>query len=1343
MRRDGNAQSAGSLVRECRAIRCDARTKLSALRDSFGSSPLRVRSPLPTTLACLLALLLAAAHPVLGQIEQLWAVRLTNEFPQVIQVDSTGHVLITGAIGMGPDSDYSTRKFDAHGNLRWSARYSSPGDDSAYLMSVDGSGNIYVSGSRALVKYDTAGNQLWVAALEQNNRESVRAVDAAGNAYAVGTDTLMQYGTNGNRNWFTSIAAHCCDFPVALALDNTGNIYVAGATYTGPNDSDYVVLKFDSAGNQVWQAQYGGHGNGLDSATALAVDIAGNVYVTGFLDLANFCREFQCGSRARSATVKFSPQGHLLWVATDEFGIGPSFFGCSLAVDGEGNAYVTGMFYPAGAGPDGMTSVVKYTSNGNQLWLGRYPFASQKPRVVVVEGNAYVRFDQGLIKYDTNGTRVWDLNLDPRGNSFLESFALDNAGNFYLAGPHEYGTQTTPFVGIVRKYVQTVVEGSPKITVPPQNQTVVLGTNVEFSIQAVGNPPLSYQWFHNGGAIGGATNATLLLSNIHSTDFGCYSVEVTNSIGATASAWARLSRLQGPRPQFENQCNKNGLAVGGGLSIFGAYSHMLALKIDGSLWAWGVNFSGQLGDGTTTDRATPVLIDYNWISVAAGATHSVGVKSDGSLWAWGNGQTKPQRIGRQNDWAATSAGSDFSVALKRDGSLWAWGNNRDYQLGTETPEPFVSEPIRIGTDTDWATVRGGQFSTVALKTDGSLWMWGGQRYVLTIPTSVGTDHDWAQVWAGYPPMHSALKNDGSLWAWDSITTPPVRIAPANDWVSIDTRIAVSCGQGGCFPTARVALAVDRDGSLWRHEGLIFTRSNSGSDWAAVTINHAPSGGMQSLPRVRFLGLKTDGTLWDGWWADSSDSITVTRVNDDTDWGPQQSFPVPNEFRIVRHGLDSGGLFRAVVAPVSNDCYVILHRGTSVTNINQPVAVGLNLNSCANSMQLTDPASVSSSASVFYRARQVSLAQPLDSDGDGIDDVYELRHAAFLNPLNLSDAAEDFDGDGRSNLQEYRVGANPAIRSQALATGSGHFVALRTDGSLWAWGTNVSGEIGDGTMEPRYESVRVGSEANWAVVDAAGRFDFSGVTMALKSDGSLWIWGSGQTSPARVGTDNDWFTIAAGVESSVALRADGSLWSVSLAGVTRIGPANDWVAINAGARHVLALRSDGSLWAWGENEVGQLGDGTFTNRTVPVRVGTDTDWNAIAAGGFQSVALKRDGSLWAWGLAWEHLDQSKRPVRIGADADWATISASGSDDIFDSAFVAVKNDGSLWIQNGSLIQNAPARVGADTDWRTVAAKPNGGLVALKTDGSLWILDWHDPLPRLPQRIGTDTNWGSPP
>jgi RNA polymerase sigma factor (sigma-70 family) len=271
-----------------------------------------------------------------------------------------------------------------------------------------------------------------------------------------------------------------------------------------------------------------------------------------------------------------------------------------------------------------------------------------------------------------------------------------------------------------------------------------------------------------------------------------------------------------------------------------AYSHyVMILAGDGSLWTWGEESLGWpvFGLTDTTIHAIPSLRrvgqDSDWTAISAGEAHCLAIKSDGSLWAWGENlhyqlgdgtkttRAKPVSSAPGHDWKQASAGGDFSLAIKTDGTLWAWGNNWSGQLGIPGPQAKnnVTHATQVGTSTNWAKIWSGDIQTVGLQNDGSLWFWGsltGDASVRDsrIPRRISPDTNWVDVSLGYFTVF-AIKSDGTLWSWGreanvyTGATDPAALATPHQ-VGNDTDWQSSASSPGGFYT----VLMKKDGSLW-------------------------------------------------------------------------------------------------------------------------------------------------------------------------------------------------------------------------------------------------------------------------------------------------------------------------------------------------------------------------------------------------------------------------------------------------------------------------------------------------------------------------------------------------
>lgn len=492
-----------------------------------------------------------------GQVEQAWAARYDSGGYDVVghhslATDNSGNVYVAGYARDLLLNNYGfvLLKYDRDGNQLWVTRYDNGPYNVPIGISVDSSGDIYVT-SQSLngqnnydyvtAKYDPNGNQVWMARYDTggNDWPTAIAIDSFDNVYVTGESgdrssgyTTIKYNSSGEQLWV--VRSGYGDYTPLLAVDSAGNVYVSGNSWHNANQ-DYTTIKYDTDGNQLWKVGY--DNGGSDYPTDISIDNSGNVYITG---------TSENGIDQDYATIKYDVDGNQLWARRyDSIGNDAA---TALAVDTGGNVYVSGQ-------SKGSTTL-KYSSDGTQLWAARYNYLAYIDELAVDDSrNVYVAgstgsYDFAVVKYNSNGDQLWVAQYDSGGIDIARSIAVDNTNNIYVAG---YGCdpywQNCDYLTI--KYIQSLDETSPeiKIILPADNSVI---QDMKFEIEFDVTDPLV-----NGYASGIASVAALLddqsMENgqvVNATQLKggehIFSVQATDNAGNQATQEARFV-LASPR----------------------------------------------------------------------------------------------------------------------------------------------------------------------------------------------------------------------------------------------------------------------------------------------------------------------------------------------------------------------------------------------------------------------------------------------------------------------------------------------------------------------------------------------------------------------------------------------------------------------------------------------------------------------------------------------------------------------------------------------------------------------------------------------------------------------------
>lgn len=687
--------------------------------------------------------------------------------------------------------------------------------------------------------------------------------------------------------------------------------------------------------------------------------------------------------------------------------------------------------------------------------------------------------------------------------------------------------------------------------------------------------------------------------------------------------------------------------------------HACALRTDGTLWCWGLDTSGQIGTGSTDPiflRPTQAGTASNWALVRAGGSSTCGLDDDAKIACWGAGTSGQVGDGTTTSkfiptpvvppmdvvgWKALDVGANHACAIATggttDGGIYCWGANARGQLGdtTTTTRTTPTGPVAGG---KWESVATGSEFTCAVAADHTLWCWGldtsrqlGDNSVTNKSAPVqeaSGASDWVSVTAANA-WACGTKTDGTRWCWGAnavgqagngtivaIATPTQIDPGATDWKTVDGGDFAGCGLRGVGE-----LWCWGDGSQGQtgqpgNESILTTATRVGADedWKHVASGQRFACGVRVDGRVRCWGAASQGAIGLGY---TSDRSAPDAIGDDPTWVS------------VAAQLDSACAIDAAGALFcwGRNAFGEVGDGTVVSKAAPaPIAAGTTWKAVAAGRLHTCGISTSGGTDTI---------QCWGSDADGQQGNGAASTAAQPTPAPVT------------------APAGFPTTWQSIASGFNHACAIGGNGTLWCWGRNASAQLGDGSTTARPQPVQIAAPStDWKEISASGD-----LTCGRRGAGTLWCWGlnsSGQvgqgdtaspvTTPTQIGTAQ-YVSVSAGATHACAVDKGGKLfcWGTNTSfqlglGDTsthlapfQVGVATDWGLAKVGqGTFSCAEKSSGELYCFGSNGFGQLGLGTIATAKVPTLVPSLTTWGAIAVGVDHACGVDEGGKLACWG-----------------------------------------------------------------------------------------------------------------
>jgi uncharacterized repeat protein (TIGR02543 family) len=584
-------------------------------------------------------------------------------------------------------------------------------------------------------------------------------------------------------------------------------------------------------------------------------------------------------------------------------------------------------------------------------------------------------------------------------------------------------------------------------------------------------------------------------------------------------------------------------------------------------------------------------------------------------------------------------GGNHSLALMSNKTVRAWGRNSDGQLGNGTTiNKYTS--VKVSGLSNIRAVAAGEYHSLALKEDGTVWGWGrnndgqlgnggGSDQLTPVQITINSGHpSQAAVAISTRYTHSLiLMEDGTVWALGDNAdgqlgngstakqTQAVQVSTESN-APLQNIVSVSAGDYH-------SLALDEDGAIWAwgyNGGGELGQGSHDEDFIpkAVKVKDNQVKFIEiSAGSSHSLALQEDGTVWA--WGENE----AGQLGDVTEFNKKS----------------------AVQTTVTDAVYIAAGGQFSLALKNDKTVWGWGSNGVG---ELGDGTFIARALPVKTQINDVVAIAAGENHALAVKEDGTVWSWGF----NLRGQLGNGDFLTKSSpVQVFTAVDSPLEDITALAAGDSHSLALKRDGTIWAWGDNQRGQVGNtGDAYTQHYAVQV--QLTDVIAIAAGEY----YSLALQSNGSVWAWGANTnlqlgdgtttntSTPVQVIDNGDSTgylteitTIAARMNNSLAIKNDENSRSVWLWGnqqaLSAIHSLPDITAIAAGDNHQLALSSDGSVWSWGNNPYGQLGIGTTIDATVPTEVVGMSQVVALAAGTSHSMALRSDRTVWTWGYGY--------------------------------------------------------------------------------------------------------------